>query len=88
MCMHITVVAMRTTIEIPDDQRAKLMEIAARRGLKGFSRIVQEAIEKYLEDDQSREERIAEALSVLGSLSDDQADLLEESIRRLRENWR
>ncbi len=79
---------MRTTIEIPDDQRAKLMEIAARRGLKGFSRIVQEAIEKYLEDDQSREERVAEALSVLGSLSDDQADLLEESIRRLRENWR
>jgi predicted DNA-binding protein len=41
---------MRTTIEIPDDQRARLLELAARRGEKGFSALVREALELYLRD--------------------------------------
>ncbi len=36
---------MRTTIEIRDEHRAKLLEMAARRGEKGFSSIVSETIE-------------------------------------------
>ncbi|RLB55602.1 MAG: hypothetical protein DRI34_10325 [Deltaproteobacteria bacterium] len=79
---------MRTTIEIPDSQRAKLIEIAMRRGLKGFSRIVQEAIELYLRQNLSGSERVTEALSVLGTLDDDQAESIESSIRELRSKWR
>jgi metal-responsive CopG/Arc/MetJ family transcriptional regulator len=88
MCMHITILIMRTTIEIPDYQRAKLLELAARRGLKGFSTIVQEAIERYLEDREQGDQRIEEALSVLGSMDEDEAESLEASIRKLRETWR
>ena len=40
---------MRTTIEIRDEHRAKLLEMAARRGEKGFSSIVSEAIELILQ---------------------------------------
>src|SRR5260370_421628 len=40
---------MRTTVEIADEHRARLVELAARRKEKGFSRIVSEAIEQYLE---------------------------------------
>jgi hypothetical protein len=31
---------MRTTIELRDDQRARLLEIAAREGRKGFSHLI------------------------------------------------
>jgi len=79
---------MRTTIEIPDYQRAKLLEIATRRGLKGFSKIVQEAIERYLEENLSGNEKVKEALSVLGTLDEDQAESLETSIQELRSKWR
>jgi len=79
---------MRTTVEIPDYQRAKLLEIATRRGLKGFSAIVQEAIENYLEEHLPRDERVQEALKVLGTLGDDEADALEASIAELRSRWR
>lgn len=39
---------MRTTIEISDDTLRKLRELAARRGEKGYSRIVEEALGEYL----------------------------------------
>ena len=79
---------MRTTVEIPDHQRAKLMEIAARRGLIGFSLIVQEAIEQYLEQTVSKNERVQAALSVLGTMDTAEADEIEESVRELRGRWR
>jgi metal-responsive CopG/Arc/MetJ family transcriptional regulator len=79
---------MRTTIQIPDDQRARLLELAARRGEKGFSRLVQEALARYLDDEERRQELAREAIAALGTLSDDEAEALEESTRRLRERWR
>ncbi len=79
---------MRTTIEIPDHQRAKLLEIAARRGMKGFSTIVQEAIERYLRECAPRDEKINAALSVLGTLEDKEAESLKASIQEVRRLWR
>ena len=79
---------MRTTIELPDHQRAKLLEIAPRRGLRGFSAIVQEAVERYLTEAAPRNERVQAALSVLGTLDDEEADEMEASIRELRGRWR
>ena len=79
---------MRTTIEIPDHFRAKLLEIAARRGVKGFSAIVQEAIEKYLEEKEPHNDKITQALSVLGTLKEHEADAIETSIKELRKKWR
>lgn len=38
---------MRTTIEIADDKLWRLREIAARRGEKGYSKIIDEALEAY-----------------------------------------
>ncbi len=79
---------MRTTIEIPDDLRAELLKLAARRGEKGFSRLVQEALIRYLDEVRRRERLAREAESAIGSLSDAEADALEESVRLLRESWR
>lgn len=38
---------MRTTIELSDEHRSRLVELAARRGEKGFSPIVEEALDLY-----------------------------------------
>jgi metal-responsive CopG/Arc/MetJ family transcriptional regulator len=74
----------RTTIELTDRQRAKLLELAAERGEEGFSRLVQEAIDRYLEENVARRERVEAALAVGGSLDDAAADALEHSARRIR----
>lgn len=79
---------MRTTVEIADEQRARLLELAARRGEKGFSRLVQEALDLYLAEVDSREDRVREALAVLGTLDDASAEELRESVRRIRATWR
>jgi predicted transcriptional regulator len=79
---------MRTTIELTDDQRAELMRLAAKRRLKGFSPIVQEALDEYLQRQGGREQAIARALTLQGCLGKKAADELEESVRQARELWR
>ena len=79
---------MRTTIELPDELRAKLLELAARRGHKGFSALVAEAVSRYLADESHRVDRVREAVGALGTLDGAAADALEASIRELRDKWR
>lgn len=79
---------MRTTVDITDAQRAKLLELAGERGEKGFSRVVQAAIDHFLAENAARRDRVEAALSVLGSLDDDAADSLESSVRKARSRWR
>jgi DNA-binding MarR family transcriptional regulator len=79
---------MRTTIELTDRQRAKLLEIAAQRGEKGFSHLVQEAVDRYLNEEVVRRERVDAARSVLGGLTDREAAELEASVTRIRGAWR
>jgi predicted transcriptional regulator len=78
----------RTTIELPDEQRARLLEIAASRGKKGFSEIVQEAIAAYLEAEGQRTERIAAALALRGTVRGRSGSDLSELTRAARETWR
>lgn len=79
---------MRTTIELKDEHRAKLLELAARRGEKGFSEVLAEAIETYLEALSRDEKNRKAALRLRGSLSEADADELSQATRLLRESWR
>ena len=79
---------MRTTIEIRDEHRAKLLELAARRGEKGFSDVLAEAIESYLGSLSRAEEKRNIALSLRGSLTDEEAVELRSATRAIRESWR
>ncbi len=79
---------MRTTIELSDAQRGRLLDLAARRGEKGFSSIVQEAIEQYFTLEDRRQETVDRALRALGSLSDEEADRLDHEVGALRRSWR
>ena len=78
---------MRTTVEIPDSQRAQLLALAARRGEKGFSALVQEALERFLRD-QQEQGAVQRALSVRGCLSAREGAELEAATTRIRSRWR
>ena len=80
--------SMRTTVEIPDTQRARLLELATRRGEKGYSRLIQEAIAMYLDAQVRQEEKVQAALATIGALDDATAQELAASVRRIRSDWR
>lgn len=79
---------MRTTIELSDELRAKLLAMAARRGDNGFSHLVERAVEQYLEREEERLSRVRDAVSAIGSLDEEEAGHLRDSIRSLRSTWR
>ena len=79
---------MRTTIELTEDQRAELLKLAAQRGMKGFSGLVQEAVNAYLDSQASRASLIEAALAMKGSLKNKSADEFEERTHAIRKNWR
>ena len=90
-CMHVHALRffeMRTTIELTDEQRSRLLELGAKRGLKGFSLLVQEAVDRFLQQEARREDLKAAALAALGSLDEESARGLEASVRAARSQWR
>lgn len=88
MHVHAMLTVMRTTVDIADDTRARLLELAARRGEKGFSAIVQEALDDYFRAEDERRARTERALATLGTLDPTEAERLEEEVRELRSTWR
>ena len=79
---------MRTTVEIRDEYRAELLRLAAARGEKGFSNLVNEALELWLREKQRDHEAHRKASRLRGSLSDKDATALRESVADIRRRWR
>lgn len=79
---------MRTTVELRDDLRAKLLEVAALRGEKGFSNLVNESVEVYLRQLEEREVARRRALAARGSLDEEETSMLRRSVEALRSSWR
>ena len=79
---------MRTTVEMKPEHRSALLAMASRRGHKGFSAVLGEAIESFLQGEAEREKRRKTLLSLAGSISKkDREELLRET-KELRESWR
>jgi predicted transcriptional regulator len=79
---------MRTTIEMKPEHRARVMELAASRGEKGFSTVVSEALELYLEAQGRRADAVRSALALKGSMKESEASELLAQTRRIRADWR
>jgi len=78
---------MRITVEMKPKQRRALVALATRRGEKGFSSVLAEAIEVYLDGERTRVERRKELSSLAGSLSAADVKSLRNAAASLRENW-
>jgi len=79
---------MRTTVEMKTEHRSALLALAAQRGEKGFSSVLAEAIEEYLNGERKRDLRREVLLALKGSLSDAEAEELHNYTRELRQHWR
>ncbi len=79
---------MRTTIELRNDQRARLLQLAAERGERGFSVLIQEAVDHYLVEIEFRDRAVDDALATIGSLDSDAAEGLRERVASVRKRWR
>lgn len=73
---------MRTTVEITDEQHIALTALAAKRGMRGFSALVREAIDQYLAEQPGQD--LEAVLALRGALSPEEGDALE---RRIAEAW-
>jgi len=80
--------SMRTTIEMKPEHRARILELAANRGEKGFSTVVAEALELYLEAESGRTNAIQSALALKGSMRAAEAASLLTCTRKIRADWR
>lgn len=77
---------MRTTVELRDDQHSALAALASRRGLRGYSVLVQEALDLYLSE--HAPERLKEVLALRGILSDEEGNQVERRIAEAWATWR
>jgi len=78
----------RTTIEIKPEHRARLLELAARKGFKGFSSLVEEALERYFVSQAQEEAKRTVAAGLYGVLGEKDADRLRKEADQLRKEWR
>ncbi len=83
MSSRITTAASET-----DEQHARLLDLAARRGEKGVSKLVQEALENYFDELEDHDRSVRDAISVLGKFDEKTARELEATSQRLRKTWR
>lgn len=81
---------MRTTIEIDDDNLAKLRDLAITRGERGYSKLINEALQRYLtsvgvESENDRRRKLA---ALYGAWDDATADAVRARIAESRQQWR
>ncbi len=79
---------MRATIELPNRLRAAVLAVAARKGYRGYSRVIVEALEFYLAEKEAREGGLSKLLMLRGSWSEDEAKSVREGVKEARSNWR
>lgn len=77
---------MRTTVEITDEQHRALTSLAQRRGHRGLSALVQEALDAYLQSMSADETEFL--LGLEGMLSDEEEQEVRRRISDARATWR
>jgi metal-responsive CopG/Arc/MetJ family transcriptional regulator len=87
MLLCIEEAEMRVTIELPDELRAAVMALSARRGYRGYGRLIVEAVEHYLAEVENRETGLARLLEMRGSWSRADADKIRTRIAETRANY-
>ena len=78
---------MRTTIEISDNHRSALLSIAAQKGHRGYSKIIEDAIEHYITD-QAKTIGIKNSVLAMKGSWKKEADEIKANIKELRKNWK
>jgi hypothetical protein len=79
---------MRTTIELSDNHRSALHSMAARRGLRGYSKLIQEAIDLYIRDKEKKRDGTKDLLKLRGAWNEGEAKEIKQRLEEIRRSWR
>jgi metal-responsive CopG/Arc/MetJ family transcriptional regulator len=79
---------MRTTVELSDDLIAALHALAVKKGYRGYSRIMEEAVKQYLRDHEKKEKAWSVLMKMRGSWSAEEAAETKRKLEEIRKNWR
>lgn len=79
---------MRTTIEISDRHRSILLSLAAQKGLRGYSGIIQEALDYYLTHQTRAAVAKRDIQQMRGSWKVEETKEIRSKLTELRENWK
>ena len=79
---------MRTTIELSDRHRSLLHALSSERGLRGYSKIIQEAIDFYIKEKAAKDNVVQELLKLKGAWSTEEGIRMRAKLKEIRENWR
>jgi hypothetical protein len=79
---------MRTTIEIADDKLIKLKKLAAERGERGYSGLIDTALERFLSEVVSPNNAGEFIDEFQGLWTDEEAEEVRSRIAESRKHWR
>jgi hypothetical protein len=75
---------MRTTIELSDDHRSVLHFLAAQRRLRGYSKLIQEAIDFYIKEKVRKGNGVRHLLRMRGTWSTEEAKRFRKRAGEIR----
>ncbi len=78
---------MRTTIEVSDKHRSILLALAAQKGLRGYSDIIREALDYYIEHQSKTAEKKNKILKMKKTWTAEEAEESRSNLAESRENW-
>jgi metal-responsive CopG/Arc/MetJ family transcriptional regulator len=79
---------MRTTIELTNDHRSSLHSLAARRGLRGYSKLIQEAVDLYIQEMMAKEGNARLLLKMRGTWNKEDSRKFQKKLREIRKSWK
>ncbi len=79
---------MRTTIELSNEHRSSLHSMAARRGLRGYSKLIQEAVDLYIQRMTTKEDAPKDLLAMRGTWDKQEAREFQRRLKEIRKNWK
>ena len=79
---------MRTTIEISDKHRSILLSLAAEKGFRGYSRIVEEALDHYIANQYKKTDTKRRILKMKNTWAAEETRDTKARLNTLRENWK
>jgi len=79
---------MRTTIELSNEHRSALHSLAAHRGVRGYSKLIQEAVDLYIKETATKEGGAKQLLRMRGTWNKEEARTFQKKLREIRKNWK
>ena len=79
---------MRTTIELSNDLIGILHALAVKKGYRGYSKVIEEALIFYIKENEKRETSKEKILKMRGIWDGEEARETRKRLEEIRKNWK